>query len=59
MVARENDLEGEQDMGGKHGGQKGQPKSPPRPHANPRDGDVAVKRDTGQTESPSAPTKGG
>jgi hypothetical protein len=57
-MPRENDLEGEQDMGGKHGGQKGQPTSPPRPHGDTRDGDVAEKRDGGQTESRSAPTKG-
>jgi hypothetical protein len=58
IMPRENDLEGQQDMGGKHGGQKGQPKSPPRPHADPRDGDVAVKRDDGRAESPSTPAKG-
>ncbi|MCS3891243.1 hypothetical protein M2171_000376 [Bradyrhizobium japonicum USDA 38] len=32
-MPRENDLEGKPDMGGKHGGQKGQPKPPPRPGA--------------------------
>ena len=30
-MPRENDLEGKPDMGGKHGGQAGQPKPPPRP----------------------------
>ena len=32
-MPRENDLEGVQDQGGKNGGQKGMPKSPPRPAA--------------------------
>jgi len=30
-MPKENDLEGVQDQGGKHGGQKGMPKSSPRP----------------------------
>ncbi len=30
-MPRKNDLEGEQDQGGKHGGQKGMPKPEPRP----------------------------
>jgi hypothetical protein len=30
-MPRENDLEGAQDQGGKHGGQKGMPKPEPRP----------------------------
>jgi hypothetical protein len=30
-MPRENDLEGVQDQGGKHGGQKGMPESGPRP----------------------------
>jgi hypothetical protein len=42
-LPRENDLEGVQDMGGKHGGQKGIPKPPPRPHATERDEDVPAK----------------
>jgi hypothetical protein len=45
-------------MGGKHGPQKGQPKSTPRPDADRHDGDVAVKRDGGETEERSAPTRG-
>jgi len=32
-MSRENDLEGVQDQGGKHGGQKGMPKPEPRPTA--------------------------
>jgi hypothetical protein len=49
-MPRENDLEGDQDMGGKHGGQAGQPKLPPRPREGPRDEDVVAKRHTGQTD---------
>jgi len=49
-MPRENDLEGDQDMGGKHGGQAGQPKLPPRPREGPRDADVVAKRHTGQTD---------
>jgi hypothetical protein len=52
-MPRENDLEGKPDMGGKHGGQKGQPKPPPRP----RDEDVVAKRHTGQTDRTPPPTK--
>jgi hypothetical protein len=39
-MPRENDLEGPQDQGGKHGGQQGMPK-PERPPSKPRgrDGD--------------------
>lgn len=48
-MPRENDLEGEPDMGGKHGGQSGQPKPPPRPREGPRDEDVVAKRHTRQT----------
>ncbi|MET4325184.1 MULTISPECIES: hypothetical protein [unclassified Bradyrhizobium] len=56
-MPRENDLEGKPDMGGKHGGQAGQPKSPPRPRQAERDEDVVAKRHTGQTDPNSAPTK--
>lgn len=31
IVPKENDLEGVQDQGGKHGGQAGMPKATPRP----------------------------
>ncbi|MCW2032857.1 UNVERIFIED_ORG: hypothetical protein M2187_001343 [Bradyrhizobium japonicum] len=44
-------------MGGKHGGQAGQPKSPPRPHQGEHDEDVVAKRHTGQTDQASPPTK--
>jgi hypothetical protein len=44
-MSDKNDLEGKQDMGGKHGGQAGQPKPPPRPESSERDEDV-VHKDT-------------
>jgi hypothetical protein len=43
-MPKENDLEGAQDQGGKHGGQAGMPKSEPRPRTNERDGDVVQQR---------------
>jgi len=55
-MSRDNDLEGKPDMGGKHGGQAGQPKPPPRPREGERDGDVVAKRHTGQTDRTSPPT---
>jgi hypothetical protein len=44
-MPRENDLEGMQDQGGKHGGQKGMPKPEPRPatRSEPRPGVLAIK----------------
>lgn len=48
-MPKENDLEGAQDMGGKHGGQAGQPKPPERPDPRQAEqsGDVpAVDRTT-------------
>ena len=56
-MPRENDLEGKADMGGKHGGQAGQPKHPPRPQEGERDGDVVAKRHTGQTDRAPPSTK--
>jgi hypothetical protein len=49
-LPKENDLEGHQDQGGKHGGQAGMPKSPQAPHtkATERDEDV-VKKQGGRT----------
>jgi hypothetical protein len=48
---KDNDLEGAQDMGGKHGGQAGVPK--PEPQPNPRSSvkseDVPEQRSTGKT----------
>jgi hypothetical protein len=43
VLPKENDLEGQQDQGGKHGGQAGMPKSPERPKKTDRDEDVARK----------------
>lgn len=45
-MPKENDLEGAQDQGGKHGGQAGEPKSEPRPKPTERDRDVVQKQDT-------------
>jgi hypothetical protein len=39
-MPKENDLEGAQDQGGKHGGQAGVPKPPPRPAKPERDKDT-------------------
>jgi hypothetical protein len=39
-LPKQNDLEGAQDQGGKHGGQAGIPKPPPRPIKTARDKDV-------------------
>ena len=55
-MSSDNDLEGQPDMGGKHGGQQGQPKPPPRPREGERDADVVAKRHTGQTDRRSAQT---
>ena len=54
-MPRENDLEGRQDMGGKHGGQAGMPKPPPRPREGSHDED-AVKPDGQETGPTPAPT---
>jgi hypothetical protein len=44
-MPKENDLEGAQDQGGKHGGQKGMPKPVPKPDlSNAKDADVLPKR---------------
>lgn len=45
-MSRDNDLEGEPDMGGKHGGQAGQKAPPPCPRAGETDPDVVAKRNT-------------
>jgi hypothetical protein len=39
-MPKENDLEGVQDQGGKHGGQKGVPKPEPKPPHGPDQGMV-------------------
>jgi hypothetical protein len=42
-LPKENDLEGHQDQGGKHGGQAGMPKPVPRPRTTERDEDIIRK----------------
>jgi hypothetical protein len=47
-MSKENDLEGQQDQGGKHGGQKGMPKPADRPGSargqeQPRDKERALQ----------------
>jgi hypothetical protein len=42
-MPKENDLEGVQDQGGKHGGQAGMPKSQPRPKSTELDEDIVQK----------------
>lgn len=60
-MSKENDLEGAQDMGGKHGGQAGEPKPAKRPKATERDADVVEKRAqslrANRTPSRKAPAK--
>ena len=56
-MPRENDLEGVQDQGGKHGGQKGMPKPEPRPATRPDPGgghaqDQGILRDERGQEQP-------
>jgi len=46
MMPKENDLEGQQDMGGKHGGQKGMP----RPEPDPRDKESGAKQNKTATQ---------
>lgn len=42
-MSKENDLEGAQDQGGKHGGQAGVPKPTPRPKPSDQGEDVVRK----------------
>jgi hypothetical protein len=56
-MPKENDLEGVQDQGGKHGGQKGMPKREPKPptssEPNPGDApDQGILRDERGQEQP-------
>jgi hypothetical protein len=50
IMPKENDLEGAQDQGGKHGGQAGVPKPPPRPRSTESDEDVIQKGSKPQGE---------
>jgi hypothetical protein len=45
MMPKENDLEGAQDQGGKHGGRAGVPKPTPRPTKTQRDHDTPKTSD--------------
>ena len=47
-MPRENDLEGAQDQGGKHGGQKGMPKPEPKQRHGPEQG--IVRDEKGQEQ---------
>jgi hypothetical protein len=50
-MPKQNDLEGAQDQGGKHGGQKGVPKPEPRPeHCDEGDGDICSPRQEPSTD---------
>ena len=51
-MPKENDLEGPQDMGGKHGGQAGVPKPTPRPAPGEatRSGDTSTPRPSGRAD---------
>jgi hypothetical protein len=53
-MPKENDLEGVQDQGGKHGGQKGMPKPERKPPHGP---DQGVVRDKGQPPQDTAPAR--
>jgi hypothetical protein len=50
-MPRENDLEGVQDQGGKHGGQKGMPKPEPKPTSTLSHGhDQGIVRQKGEEQ---------
>ncbi len=52
-MPKENDLEGVQDQGGKHGGQKGMPRSEPKPETKtPHVADQGIVRDERGQEQP-------
>jgi hypothetical protein len=55
-MPRENDLEGVQDQGGKHGGQKGMPKLEPKPpHGPDEDTPATRKQQPRQDKAPRRP----
>jgi hypothetical protein len=56
-MPKENDLEGVQDQGGKHGGQKGMPKSEPRPACDKDQGIVRDERGQEQHATKSGRSK--
>jgi hypothetical protein len=49
-MPKENDLEGQQDMGGKHGGQKGMPRPEPDPRKKDSDAKQQPKSDEPRLE---------
>ncbi|HEY8335447.1 MAG TPA: hypothetical protein VIQ05_16775 [Tardiphaga sp.] len=49
-MPKENDLEGQQDQGGRHGGQKGMPKPEPRPGVETDDGDIVTPKRESSTD---------
>jgi hypothetical protein len=53
-MPKENDLEGHQDQGGKHGGQAGMPDPQPSPSKALRDARRARKSDTPKSEEKSS-----
>ena len=53
-MPKENDLEGQQDQGGKHGGQKGVPRPEPRPQPSK---DQGIVRDERGQEQPRDKTR--
>jgi len=51
LMPKENDLEGQQDQGGKHGGQAGMPRSQPPPSKELRDAQRDRNPDQGDERS--------
>ena len=56
-MPKENDLEGQQDQGGKHGGQKGMPKPEPRPQPKTEIQTEFPGRDRAGQDTPRPPPK--
>jgi hypothetical protein len=54
MAPKENDLEGVQDQGGKHGGQAGMPKPVRRPKPTKSDEDVPKRKGAATSAAPRA-----
>jgi hypothetical protein len=58
-MPKENDLEGVQDEGGKHGGQKGMPRSDPKPAHRPEPDVVRNEKRNQPRDKPVAPGTSG
>ena len=56
-MPRENDLEGVQDQGGKHGGQKGMPKPSPNRRTVPTRASCATKKDRSSRATRRVPSR--